>query len=34
VQIIGPQYGDMLCLQMAKMLEKEFAAFQPPPGFA
>ena len=34
VQIIGPQYGDLLCLQMAKMLEKEFAAFQPPPGFA
>ena len=34
VQIIGPQYGDLLCLQMAKMLEKEFAAFQPPPGYA
>jgi amidase len=33
VQIIGPAYGDLLCLQLAKMLEKEFAAFQPPPGY-
>jgi amidase len=33
VQIIGPAYGDLLCLQLAKMLEKEFAAFLPPPGY-
>lgn len=33
VQIIGPQYGDMVCIQLAKLLEKEFAAFQPPPGY-
>ena len=34
VQIIGPQYGDLLCIEMAKRLEKEFAAFQAPPGYA
>lgn len=34
VQIIGPQYGDLLCIDMAKRLEKEFAAFQAPPGYA
>jgi amidase len=34
VQIIGPQFGDLVCIQLAKMLEKEFAAFQPPPGYA
>ncbi|MSQ65970.1 MAG: amidase [Limnohabitans sp.] len=34
VQIIGPQYGDLLCIDFAKMLEKEFAAFQVPPGYA
>jgi len=33
VQIIGPQYGDLLCIDMAKCLEKEFAAFQAPPGY-
>ena len=33
VQIIGPQYGDLLCIDMAKRLEKEFAAFKPPPGY-
>ena len=33
VQIIGPQYGDLLCIDMAKRLEKEFAAFQAPPGY-
>ena len=33
VQIIGPQYGDLLCIDMAKRLEKEFAAFLAPPGY-
>jgi amidase len=33
VQIIGPQYGDLLCIDMAKRLEKEFTAFQAPPGY-
>ena len=34
VQIIGPQYADLWCIDMAKRLEKEFAAFQAPPGYA
>jgi amidase len=33
VQIIGPQYGDYSCIAFAKLLEKEFQAFVPPPGF-
>jgi len=34
VQIIGPQYGDLTCLTFARLLEREFQAFVPPPGFA
>jgi amidase len=34
VQIVGPQYGDLTCLAFARMLEREFQAFVPPPGFA
>jgi amidase len=34
VQIVGPQYGDLICIDLAKRLEKEFLAFQAPPGFA
>jgi amidase len=34
VQIVGPQYGDLTCIAFAKLLEKEFAGFQPPPAFA
>jgi len=33
VQIVGPQYGDLICIDLAKRLEKEFLAFQAPPGF-
>lgn len=33
VQIIGPQYGDHTCISFARLLEKEFQAFVPPPGF-
>ena len=33
VQIIGPQYGDHTCIAFARLLEKEFQAFVPPPGF-
>ena len=33
VQIIGPQYGDHTCISFARILEKEFQAFVPPPGF-
>jgi amidase len=33
VQIVGPQYGDRTCLQFARLLEKEYQAFVPPPGY-
>jgi amidase len=33
VQIVGPQYGDYTCIDFAGMLEREFQAFVPPPGF-
>lgn len=32
VQIIGPQYGDYTCIQFARLLEREFHGFVPPPG--
>ncbi|PYM23148.1 MAG: amidase [Candidatus Rokuibacteriota bacterium] len=34
VQIVGPQYGDLTCLGFARLLEREFQAFVPPPGYA
>jgi amidase len=34
VQIVGPQYGDLTCLTLARLLEREFQGFVPPPGFA
>jgi amidase len=34
VQIVGPQYGDLMCLALARLLEREFQAFVPPPGYA
>ena len=34
VQIVGPQYGDRTCLGFARLLEREFQAFVPPPGYA
>jgi len=30
---IGPQYGDLTCLALAKLLEREYQAFVPPPGY-
>jgi amidase len=33
VQIVGPQYGDLTCIQFAKLLEEEFQGFIPPPGY-
>ncbi len=33
VQIIGPQYGDRTCLAFAKLLEREYRGFVPPPGY-
>jgi amidase len=34
VQIVGPQYGDLTALAFSKLLEREFQAFVPPPGYA
>ena len=33
VQIIGPQYGDLTCLRLARLLEREHRAFVPPSGY-
>ncbi len=33
VQIVGPQFGDLTCLAFARLLEREFQAFVPPPGY-
>jgi amidase len=33
VQIVGPQYGDLTCLALAGLLEREFQPFVPPPGY-
>jgi amidase len=34
VQIVGPQYGDLTTLAFARLLEREFQGFVPPPAFA
>jgi amidase len=34
VQIVGPHCGDRLCIDFARLLEREFQAFVPPPGYA
>ena len=34
VQIVGPQYGDRTTIHFARLLEREFQAFTPPPGYA
>jgi amidase len=33
VQIIGPQYGDRTCIEFARLLEREFQSFVPPPDY-
>ena len=33
IQIIARQYGDYTSIRFAQLLEKEFAAFVPPPGY-
>ena len=33
VQIVGPQYGDRTCIELACLLEREFQGFVPPPGY-
>ena len=33
VQIVGPQYGDRTTIQLARLLEKAWRGFSPPPGW-
>ena len=33
VQIIGPQYGDLTTIRLARLLEREFRGFVAPPGY-
>jgi amidase len=33
IQIIGPQYHDRACIGFARLLEQEYQAFVPPPGY-
>jgi amidase len=33
VQIVGPQYRDHECIRLARLLEREFQGFVPPPGY-
>lgn len=33
VQIIGPQYGDLGCIDFARLLEQDYRNFVPPPGW-
>jgi len=33
VQIIGPQYADYRTIEVARLIEKEYFAFTPPPGY-
>ena len=33
VQIVGPQYGDRTCIQFARLIERDYQGFVPPPEF-
>ena len=33
VQIVGPQYGDYRTIAVARLIEREYFAFTPPPGY-
>jgi amidase len=33
VQIVGPQYHDRTCIEFARLLEREWRGFEPPPGY-
>jgi len=33
VQVVGPQYGDYRTIEFARLVEREYYAFAPPPGF-
>jgi amidase len=33
VQIIGPRFADLTCIRFARLLERTYRAFTPPPGY-
>jgi amidase len=33
VQIVGPEYGDLTCIAVAREIERSFRPFAPPPGY-
>jgi len=33
VQIVGPRYADLTCIEFAKLIEREYHAFVPPPAY-
>ena len=33
VQVVGPQYGDYRTIDVARLIEREYFAFTPPPGY-
>jgi len=33
VQIVGPEYGDLQCIEVARLLEREFLSFVAPKGW-
>jgi len=33
IQAVAPQYGDLTAIHLAKLLEKEYHGYTPPPGF-
>jgi amidase len=30
---VGPQFGDRTCIEFARLLEREYYGFVPPPGY-
>jgi amidase len=33
IQIVGPQFGDLACIEFAKLMEKQYRGYVPPPGY-
>ncbi len=33
IQIVGPWLGDRTCIRVARLIERRFGGFQPPPGY-
>ena len=34
VQIVGPQYGDRTCIELAKLIERDYHKYEAPPAYA